>query len=101
MQSGDIEIKRRDSPHGGRYEAIANDGHVIGELLYDRTGDDVIVAKHTAVDTPHRGRGIARCLVAKLIADARANGDKVRPRCSFVRSQFDAHPEWGDLRLPV
>lgn len=100
MRSGDIEITRRDSSAGGSYEAIENGGNSVGELIYDRLGNDVIVAKHTEVDKSHRGRGIAQRLVAKLVADARTGGEKIRPRCSFVRSQFDAHPEWGDLRLP-
>ncbi len=100
MHTKDIAFTRRDSPRGGRYEAIANSANVIGELIYDRTGDNVIVAKHTEVDEAHRGQGIAKRLVGKLIADARANGDTIRPRCSFVRAQFDAHPEWNELRAP-
>lgn len=82
---------------GGRYEALAGGGRILGELLYDRAPDNVIVARHTEVDPSARGKGIARQLVEQLVADARADGAKILPRCSYVRSRFEAHPEWSDL----
>ncbi len=37
-------------------------------------------------------------LVEALIEDARSEGFKIIPTCSYVAAQFDRHPEWADLR---
>ena len=48
---------------------------------------------------PHeaRGKGIAAALVDALIADARAEGFRIVPQCSYVEAAFRRHPEWADL----
>jgi uncharacterized protein len=97
MTTNGIEISRTDSPNGGRYEAVTRAGKIIGELTYDRAPGDIVVAKHTEVDVAERGKGIARQLVERLVADARAEDAKILPRCSYVRSRFEAHPEWSDV----
>ena len=35
---------------------------------------------------------------AMRAADARAEGFKIDPRCSYVEVMFRRHKEWGDLR---
>jgi hypothetical protein len=37
-------------------------------------------------------------LVDAMVADAREQGFKVGPACSYVAAKFDQHPEWADLR---
>ena len=37
-------------------------------------------------------------LVEAMIADARANGFRIKPDCSYVAAAFQKHPEWADLR---
>ena len=44
------------------------------------------------------GRGVAAKLVEALIADARAEGFRIVPACSYVAAAFARHPEWADLR---
>ena len=44
------------------------------------------------------GKGIAGALVAALIDDARKEGFKIEPSCSYVEAAFRRHPEWADLR---
>jgi predicted GNAT family acetyltransferase len=44
-----------------------------------------------------RGRGVAQFLVEALIADAREQGFRIVPQCSYVAVQFRRHPEWVDL----
>jgi predicted GNAT family acetyltransferase len=98
MSDQPLDIRRHESGTQGRYEAIAGTAS-IGELHYDRR-DGRLVATHTEVDPRHRGRGVALELVRALVADARREGVQIAPRCSYVRRQFEARPEWQDLWYP-
>jgi hypothetical protein len=52
---------------------------------------------HTGVPAALQGRGIAATLVAAALAEARSQGWRVRPVCSYVRSYMRRHPETQDL----
>ncbi|HCO46941.1 MAG TPA: N-acetyltransferase, partial [Erythrobacter sp.] len=52
----------------------------------------------TIVPPELRGQGIAGRLVDALVRDARREGFKIIPSCSYVAAQFDQHPEWEPLR---
>jgi predicted GNAT family acetyltransferase len=90
-----IEVKREDHGPNGRYVVLL-DGRE-AELTYRRQGQ-VLVADHTLVPPEFRGKGIAEQLVKRLIADAREEGNRIEPVCSYVELQFRRHPEWADLR---
>ncbi len=62
-----------------------------------RLVDGVMHMVHTEVPGQHEGRGLAARLVRAALAHARANGYKVRPACSYVRSYFARHPEEKNL----
>jgi predicted GNAT family acetyltransferase len=57
----------------------------------------VLAVDHTFTPPELRGRNIAAQLMHALIEDARADGSKIRPNCSYVVAQFRRHPEWADL----
>ena len=59
----------------------------------------VLMATHTGVPGPLRGRGIAAELVRALLDHARAKGLKVRPDCSYVEAYMRRHPETRDLLI--
>jgi uncharacterized protein len=80
----------------GEYQARVDDSAAIGRLTYVRRGD-VLTAEHTLVPPEIGGRGIAAKLVEALIADARAQGWKIVPECSYVAAAFKRYPEWADL----
>ena len=84
--------------HGaeGEYQARVADSRAIGRLTWVRRGD-VLTAEHALVPPEIGGRGIAAKLVEALIADAREQGWKIVPECSYVAAAFKRHPEWGDL----
>ena len=92
-----VTITRHDQGDRGEYQAAVSGSAAIGRLTYVRTGD-VLAADHTIVPPAIGGRGIAAELVRALVADARANGWKIRPVCSYVVAMFQRHPEWADLR---
>ena len=56
------------------------------------------VADHTFTPPELRGRGIAKELVQALIADAREEGFRIVPACSYVAQAFRDHPEWSELK---
>jgi hypothetical protein len=92
-----ISIAHSESESSGRYEARVEAHEGVGELTYSRLSPTKIIADHTGVDHSLRGTGVARALVERLVADARRDGFKIVPRCSFVVAQFRRHPEWSDV----
>jgi len=93
----DVAIIREASAGGGRYTASVPGITGKSELTYVRTAPDRVIADHTYTPPAMREMGIARLLVESLVADARAEGFKILPRCSYVRAQAGRHPEWADV----
>ena len=71
------------------------DGHD-SQAAY-RMIDGVMWLTHTEVHPALQGRGIAAALVQSALDHARAQGLKVRPACSYVRTYMRRHPETQDL----
>lgn len=94
----DLTITRELAGSTGRYVAAIAGVEGEAELTFTRANPQLVIADHTGTPDAMRGRGVATALVERLVADARAEGFKILPRCSFVRSQFDRHPDWSDLR---
>lgn len=97
MSDGDYTVKREEGPTRGRYVIHLAPG-AEAEMTYRKTGDGPMVIDHTGVPPEFEGRGIASKLVNAAIADARNQGFKITPVCSYVVAQFRRHPEWADLR---
>lgn len=91
-----VTITRHDEGARGEYRAQVAGSEHVGRLTWsDQNG--VKAADHTLVPPEIGGRGVAAALVEALIADARAEGFKIRPLCSYVAVAFKRHPEWADL----
>jgi predicted GNAT family acetyltransferase len=86
----------RDNPAQLRYELIADDGDVIGEIRYRREPGAVALV-HTDVDPAHEGQGLAGLLVEGAFRDLRERGLRVIPICPYVRAWLRRHPEQADL----
>lgn len=93
----DVSISRHQNDAAGEYHAHVTGSDLIGRLTWVEQ-DGVRIAEHTIVPTALGGRGIAAKLVEALVADAREQGFRIRPVCSYVAKKFDDHPEWADLR---
>jgi uncharacterized protein len=96
-----LTITRHGSESAGEYRAHIEGSAHIGRLTWVQKGpesDRVRAAEHTLVPPELGGRGIAARLVDALIADAKAEGFKVKPVCSYVVKAFEKHPEWAGLK---
>ena len=84
-------------PVAGLFDATVDGRHC--EASY-RLQDGVMHLVHTAVPPALQGQGIAAALVAAALAEARAQGWRVRPVCSYVQTYMRRHPETRDLLEP-
>ena len=91
-----ITVTRSDETSHGAYRAeLAGVGRP-AELTWQAMGP-LRIADHTFVPPEMRGQGVAQVLVEALVADAREQGFRIVPQCSYVAAQFRRHPEWSDL----
>lgn len=93
----EITITREMDARRGRYVAKIASAVSEAELTFRREQPDVLVAEHTGTPVALRGRGIATRLVERMVADARREGFRIRPRCPFVIALFSQHPDWSDV----
>ncbi len=94
--SEDFTIEREDAAGHGRY-VVHLPGGLEAEMTYRKLGTTAIAIDHTYVPPEFRGNNIAQKLVERGIADARDDGVKVKPECSYAVAQFRRHPDWADL----
>lgn len=92
-----IAISREDETTHGAYRADVPGSDRQAELTWIARGE-ARIANHTWVPPEARGKGIAAALVEALVADAREEGFKIEPQCSYVEAAFRRHPEWAKLR---
>ncbi|MBD3728633.1 MAG: N-acetyltransferase [Sphingomonadales bacterium] len=97
MAQDELDITYRGHEHGGVYTAHVPGSDKVGKLTW-KARDGVRVADHTLVPPEIGGRGIAAALVEALVADAREQGFRIDPQCSYVEAMFRRHPEWAELR---
>jgi predicted GNAT family acetyltransferase len=98
----EVTITHQVQGQGGKYTAQPADSDHSGYLSWEpdkALEDDVRVATHTVVPPQIGGRGIAAQLVERLVSDAKEQGFKIKPQCSYVAAKFDENPEWGDLKV--
>lgn len=79
-----------------RYELV-EDGQV-AFLSWQEQPDGVLAFDHTYVPPELRGRNLAAILTKFALEDARAQGRKVAPLCSYVATYMQRNPEYADLR---
>jgi uncharacterized protein len=94
----DITINREMNSANGRYVGRIEGVEGEAELTFVRVGATQLTADHTFAPDTMRGTGIAKALVEKLVADARAEGLKILPTCSYIQAQFARNADWSDVR---
>ncbi len=89
----EISITREDTDTKGRYVATIDGVDGEGEMTFSKASPTMIIVDHTAVPDSMRGMGLAGALARRVIADARAAGQKIVPLCPFLRSYVERHRE--------
>ena len=81
----------------GRFEAQVDCETAFAEF---QVADGVITFPHTVVPDAIEGQGVGSALVRAGLDHARAQGLKVKPRCSFFARYMAKHSETQDLLHP-
>lgn len=87
------QITRDDDQH--RYE-IRVDGELAGFTEF-RPDGGTLVFPHTEIGARFGGRGLAKQLIGAALDDVRSRGEKIVPRCEFVRAFVEKNPDYADL----
>lgn len=90
----DVEVSRNDE--AGRYEARV-DGRLAGFAEF-RLGEGTVEFPHTVTEPEFGGQGVASSIARVSLDEARAEGRRVIPSCSFYARWIDRHPDYADLR---
>ncbi len=85
-----------DVPERNRYEALDEEGNLMGFAEY-RLTDRAIRFEHAETLPAYRGRGVAGIVARKTLADARDAGLRVIPVCPYYETFIEEHPEYADL----
>ena len=67
-------------------------------LDYVEQDGGVLAFTHTFVPSELRGRNVAAILTKFALDDARRQGKKVVPQCSYVATYMERNKEYADLR---
>jgi predicted GNAT family acetyltransferase len=70
-------------------------GHVAFSKYRRENG--VVTFIHTEVPDALAGKGVGSALAKGALDLVRASGEKAIPKCPFIRSFIEKHPEYQDL----
>lgn len=83
-----------DNEAEGQFELKTEEGLAV--LTYDRREGKLFLL-HTGVPEEMEGKGVGGQLVHAALEQARAQGLKVVPYCSFAHAYAGRHPEFADV----
>ena len=95
VTAGNDDISISNQTGRQRYE-LAVDGELAGFVEY-RLREGTLDLVHTEVLPHFEGRGLAGRLARFALDDARRQGRKVAPSCSYIARYVERHPQQQDL----
>lgn len=91
----DIEVDIRFDKPNNQSLAIVNDD-IIGRCSFT-IKDNKWYINHTVVKSEYGGRGIAKQLVSIIVSEARKQGVKIVPICSYAQKMLLDKEEYQDI----
>ena len=92
------EILKKETGDQGMFY-IEDNGKKVGEVIYFRKDNGVLVIDHTEVAPEMAGKGLASKLIKHTVEYARENNLKVNPVCGYAASQFERHKEYQEVQV--
>lgn len=89
------DITLSDNQSASRYE-LRRAGAVAAQADYELQ-DGAVVLTHTEVQPAYEGQGMGSELAKFALDDIRKRGLKVVPKCDFMVSWIERHPDYADL----
>jgi predicted GNAT family acetyltransferase len=86
--------------HSDRYVYVDHTT-VIATLAYTKETHNVLSIDSIIVSPDYRGRGIGGMLLEAFVQDARQNGQRILPRCSFAKAAFLKRPDYQEIQAHV
>lgn len=81
----------------GHYYHKNDAGDIVAEIKFNFDTPGAMTITSTTVEPELQGKGIAKQLVLKAIAMAKAYDLKIIPECSYAKSFFETHKNYGAL----
>lgn len=72
---------------------IQHGGPRLGQMVFSKAGDSLIIIEHTDVSDELRGTGAGKKLLAATVDYARKNKLKIVPVCPFAKALMEKNPE--------
>ena len=91
----DIEVDIRFDKPNNQSLAVVNDD-IIGRCSFT-IKDNKWYINHTVVKSEYGGRGIAKQLVSIIVSEARKQGVKIVPICSYAQKMLLDKEEYQDI----
>ncbi|AFL79979.1 putative acetyltransferase [Aequorivita sublithincola DSM 14238] len=83
-----------DNKEQNRFETTI-DGHKA--IIEYSVLPGILSLNHTEVPKELAGQGVAGEMTEKALLEIELRGLKVIPKCSFIKSYIDKHPEWKSI----
>ena len=96
-------MKIEQEEKGGTGRHFINDelGDTIGEITYSVGANKVLIIDHTGVNDDMQGKNIGQDLVQSVVEQARAEGKKIHPVCTFAKAVLERTSEYADVLVAV
>lgn len=92
------EILQKEIGDRGKFYVEEN-GKTLGEVIYFRRDNGILVLDHTEVAPEMAGKGLAGKLIKHSVEYARENNLKVDPVCGYAAKQFERHEEYQEVQV--
>jgi predicted GNAT family acetyltransferase len=92
-----MKILHEEKGGTGRHYLNDEKGNTVAEITYSNANGKVIIVDHTGVDPELQGKNIGQDLVQAVVEQARAEGKKIMPVCTFAKAVLGKSDQFKDV----